>query len=97
MAKRTIPRFYYPLVLGVLGSLALFAFGARRFFGIELIILEAILSVLAVLALGLGYWAAKTPREIPSFGDPVIDAEIDTILQRRAAKTKNGGRTNSSP
>jgi len=85
MSKRTITRFY-PLVVGVLFSVAVFGFVARRVVGTDSMgVLEAILAVLAVLALGLGYWAAKTPREISSFGDPTLDAEIDRTLRRRAS------------
>jgi hypothetical protein len=42
--------------------------------------------MIAVLTLVFGYWAAKTPREISSFGDSEIDEEIDKVLRDRASR-----------
>lgn len=89
MAKRSLTGFYYPLTLAGLCSLGVITLAARRLLGADsTAVLEAILAVLAVFALGMGWVAARKPREIAPSGDPTVDAEIERALQRRASREK---------
>jgi Flp pilus assembly protein TadB len=88
MPKPTLERLH-AVAVGVLLCVALIFFVVKRVFGTDLaILIGGILSAVSVLILLLGYRAAKTPREIPSFGDPTMDEEIDRVLRERGSRTE---------
>jgi len=75
----------YSALLGVLLCLSIGAFAARSILGPDIAnVLGVIFGVLVVAMLLLGRGAKRTPKEIPSFGDPELDGEIDRVLRRRS-------------
>lgn len=79
----------YPIVLGVLLCLSIAAFAAKSLLGPDIAnLLGVLFGVLIVVTLVLGYSVARTPKEIPSFGDPELDGEIDRVLRSRSPVVK---------
>lgn len=75
----------HSLLLGVLLCLSVGAFAARTVLGSDVAnVLGVIFGVLVVVMLLLGRGAKRTPKEIPSFGDPELDGEIDRVLRSRS-------------
>jgi hypothetical protein len=68
-------------------SLAVLVWLVRRYIdGAEVALLNSLVIVLLLIALPIGIFVARHPREIPRTGDSLIDDEIDSVLRRRSDK-----------
>jgi hypothetical protein len=70
-------------------AFAVVAWIARRFLDADnAALLSTVVVLLLLVAVPLGIFVARHPREIPRTGDRLFDEEIDRVLRQRSEKSK---------
>ena len=75
------------ILLWAIVAIAALAWVVRRFLDSEgVALLNNLVALLLLVAIPLGFYVVRHPREMPRTGDKLFEEEIDKIMQERSAK-----------